>query len=194
MKKLRTIALAVFAAFSISVMAQEGFGSFYAQYNISNMKYSHDSYSHSESFNAVSLGYNYAIPLSDPLYIELGVAGQYSWKSEDGASTSIVSAKVPLNIFYGFEISDGIFIDPFAGVYGRVHAWGQIKEDGESIDIFKDIEDGGMGAKRFQFGFQAGLRFRISNFMIGAAYSQDLSEITKHTKINSIDLTLGVTF
>lgn len=195
MKKIRLMALAAFAVISMSAMAQEGFGSLYAQYNISNMKMSYDGHSHSEGYNAASLGYSYAIPMSDALYLDLGVAGIYSWKSKDGSKLNMASAKIPINVFYGFEISDGIYIDPFAGVYARVGIWGETKYDGgKGVDIFKDWEDGGMGAKRFQVGLQGGVRLRLNKFLIGASYNQDLMEFAEHTKINSIDLTLGVVF
>lgn len=194
MKKLRLIILAAFAVVSMSAMAQEAFSTFYAQYNISNMKMSYEGHSSSEGFSAASLGYSYAFPLSDALYMDLGVAGTYSWKSENGAKFNMASAKIPINVFYGFEVSDGIFIDPFVGAYARVGIWGEEKYDGESVDIFKDWEDGGWGAKRFQVGIQGGVRVRLNKFIIGASYNQDLMEFAEHTKINSIDLTLGVTF
>ena len=194
MKKLRTMVMAAFVAISMSAMAQEAFSTFYAQYNISNMKMSYDGYSNSAGFNAASLGYSYALPLADALYLDLGVAGSYSWKSEDGSKFNMVSAKIPVNVFYGIEISEGIFIDPFAGLYARIGIWGEEKYDGESVDVFKDWEDGGMGAKRFQVGLQGGVRVRLNKFMIGVSYCQDLMEFTEHTKINSVDLTIGVNF
>lgn len=196
MKKIRLMVLTAFAVVSMSAMAQEGFGSLYAQYNIASMKYSHDGHSESESLNSVSLGYNYAIPLADatPLYLELGVAGQYLFKSEDGAKLNIASAKVPLSVLYAFEVSDGITIDPFAGLYARYNVWGEEKYGDDSFNIFKKYDGEDAWAKRFQFGFQAGVRVRFNAFMIGASYTQDLSEFAKYTKINSIDLTLGVIF
>ena len=63
MKKLRLITLTAFAAICMSVSAQEPFATFYGQYNLSYLKSSHDSDSHKENFNEVTLGYNYATPL-----------------------------------------------------------------------------------------------------------------------------------
>ena len=197
MKKLRSMVLAAFVAISMSAMAQEAFGTFYAQYNIANMKMSYDGYSNSSSLNGVTLGYNQATPVADttPLYLEFGAAAQYFFKSEDGAKFNMISAKVPVSVLYGIEIADGISLDPFAGLYARANIWGQEKYGDESIDIFKKWEDGGMGAKRFQFGLQIGLRARFSNtFTVGVSYAQDLNEFMEHTKINSVDLTIGVNF
>lgn len=197
MKKMRMIVLAAIAAISMSATAQESFSTFYAQYNIASMKLSYDGYSDSESLNGVTLGYNYAIPLMDstPLYLEVGAAGQYYFKSKDGAKLNMASAKIPVSVLYGIEVSDGIFIDPFAGLYARFNIWGEEKYDGESVDLFKDWEDGGAGAKRFQFGVQAGVRARFNDkFTVGISYALDLNEFMEHTKIHSLDLTLGLNF
>ena len=180
-----------------SVSDNEGFGTFYAQYNIASMKMSYDGHSSSTSLNGVTLGYNHAAPIIDstPLYLEFGAAAQYFFKTEDGSKFNMISAKVPVSVLYGIEVADGISLDPFAGLYARVNIWGQEKYGDESIDIFKKWEDGGMGAKRFQFGLQIGLRARFNNkFTVGVSYAQDLNEFMEHTKINSVDLTIGVNF
>lgn len=175
----------------------EKFSTFYAQYNISSMKAKYEGESHSESLNAVTLGYNIAFPIAGetPLYLESGIAAQYFFKSKDGVKFNMVSAKIPLNVLFAVQIGEAISLDPFAGLYLRGNIWGQQKYEGETFNIFKDFEDGGMEAKRVQFGFQIGLRARFNHaFTIGINYGQDLNNFAEHTKINSIDLTLGLNF
>ena len=64
-----------------------------------------------------------------------------------------------------------------------------------SIDLFSKDDMGDNRFKRFQMGIQVGVRARINNkFVVGVGYSQDMLNITDHTKFNSWDFTLGFCF
>lgn len=153
MKKLRFLALAAMAAFAMSVSAQvtygndyqykptsgtlygadnESFGLFYAQYNLTTAHTTvtnHDS--ENTSLNGVTLGYSHFIPLGDiPLFLSVGAAAQWFFKSEDGHKMNMISAKIPVNLMYSFQVSDNFRIEPYAGIYGRINIWGQEKYDG----------------------------------------------------------------
>lgn len=198
MKKVKAILVAAFVAVCASVSAQENFGWGYLQYNISNLKVSYSGYSDSESYNTVTLGYNYDINIMPDydLYLEVGGAAQWYFKSKDDVTTNMISLKVPVSVMYSIPVSDNFRIEPYAGLYARFNVYGSSKEKGgESINIFSDDDMWGEACKRFQFGLHAGVRARISEqFLVGIGYSQDLNEFAEHTKFNSIDTTVGLKF
>jgi len=224
MKKLRFLALAAMAAFAVSVSAQvtygndyqykptsgtlygsdnESFGLFYAQYNLTTEHMTvtnHDS--ENTSLNGVTLGYSHFIPLGDiPLFLSLGAAAQWFFKSEDGHKTNMISAKIPVNLMYSFQVSDNFRIEPYAGIYGRINIWGQEKVGDVSANILSSDDFGDAAYKRFQLGWNAGVQFRITEaFTIGAGYFMDLMKLQnyssgKHdvkTNFQGFDFTLGI--
>lgn len=242
MKNLKMFAVAALAAMSMSATAQvtygydqeytptraaiygadnESFGLFYAQFNPSKIHSKATSGSasetESESVNAVTLGYNYYISLSEdlPLYIAPGIAAQWFFKNtkEHGEEDkfNMISAKIPVNVMYSIQVSDGFRIEPYAGVYGRVNIWGEEKytdEDGtEKANIFDKDEMGDLAFKRFQLGWNAGVNFRITNaFTIGVGYYMDLLKVQEldgelygyrysaKSNFQGFDITLGVNF
>ena len=224
MKKLRFLALAAMAALAVSVSAQvtygndyqykptsgtlygadnESFGLFYAQYNLTTEHITvtnHDS--ENTSLNGVTLGYSHFIPLGDiPLFLSPGAAVQWFFKSEDGHKTNMISAKIPVNLMYSFQVSDNFRIEPYAGIYGRINIWGQEKVGDESANILSSDDFGDAACKRFQLGWNAGVQFRITEaFTIGAGYFMDLMKLQnyssgKHdvkTNFQGFDFTLGI--
>ena len=224
MKKLRFLALAAMAALAVSVSAQvtygndyqykptsgtlygadnESFGLFYAQYNLTTAHTTvtnHDS--ENTSLNGVTLGYSHFIPLGDiPLFLSPGAAVQWFFKSEDGHKTNMISAKIPVNLMYSFQVSDNFRIEPYAGIYGRINIWGQEKVGDESANILSSDDFGDAACKRFQLGWNAGVQFRITEaFTIGAGYFMDLMKLQnyssgKHdvkTNFQGFDFTLGI--
>ena len=224
MKKLRFLALAAMAAFAVSVSAQvtygndyqykpssgtlygadnESFGLFYAQYNLTTEHMTvtnHDS--ENTSLNGVTLGYSHFIPLGDiPLFLSLGAAAQWFFKNKDEHKTNMISAKIPVNLMYSFQVSDNFRIEPYAGIYGRINIWGQEKYGDKSLNILSSDDLGDLACKRFQLGWNAGVQFRITEaFTIGAGYFMDLMKLQnyssgKHdikTNFQGFDFTLGI--
>lgn len=212
------------AAFAVSVSAQvtygndyqykptsgtlygsdnESFGLFYAQYNLTTAHTTvtnHDS--ENTSLNGVTLGYSHFIPLGDiPLFLSVGAAAQWFFKSEDGHKTNMISAKIPVNLMYSFQVSDNFRIEPYAGIYGRINIWGQEKVGDVSANILSSDDFGDAACKRFQLGWNAGVQFRITEaFTIGAGYFMDLMKLQnyssgKHdikTNFQGFDFTLGI--
>jgi len=199
-----------------SVSDYEGFGTLYLQFSPSSLKTTtkHGGHSNSDSENAnvLSLGYAYAIPLgSMPLYLEFGGAAQWLFKSHEGIKTNFVSLKIPVNIMYSFNVSDAISIIPYAGGYARVNLFGSISGDGESINMFSEDEMKAImlpPAKRFQAGWNAGIKFRFAEkFMAGVGYFMDLlptqsgdikfygdHEYNIKSKLHGFDIMVGMTF
>ena len=202
----------------------EGFGLFYIQYNPSQVHSKEEHHGSSatdnKSCNALSLGYSYYIPRGDiPLFLAPGAAVQWFFKSESDSESlygvsytektkfNMISAKIPVNLMYSFEISDAFRIEPYAGVYGRINIWGENKlefnGESESYNIFDKDKVGDNVAKRFQLGWNAGVNFRITNaFTVGAGYYMDLLKFTDYshndhessTRFQGFDITLGVNF
>lgn len=201
MRKIRLIILSAFAVVCMSASAQEPFGTFYFQYNLSYLK-SDKGYSESanihynkvkEQFNEVTIGYNYDTPLfSIPLYLEFGGAFQWAFQSGDGNKTNILALKAPVNLLFSINISDDFKIQPYGGVYGRWNLLAKTKPDEEeTINWFKTMD-----ARRLQMGVNAGLRFTIGNYVsIGGGYYRDLTGFCNNYYENHFegwDFTIGM--
>lgn len=132
---------------------------------------------------------------------------------------SMFSAKIPINLTYKFDLENSnISLLPFAGLNLRYNISGKLKQEWNFSSEFKEaIEDAGyedvfadkevdlfdkkdMGSKdatwkRFQIGWQIGLNAHIGqNFILGASYGQDFSEIAKKCKISTISVNVGYKF
>ena len=96
---------------------------------------------------------------------------------------------------------------PFIGATLRYNLSGTLKYEvssldySEKYDLFdkKDMEEinflDGKAWKRFQLGYQIGLKARFGqNFMAGLSYGNDLSEIAYKTKVQTTSITVGYTF
>lgn len=199
MRKIRLIVLAVFAAISMSASAQEPFGTFYFQYNLSYLKcdksvLEQDRIYHNpvkEQFNEVTIGYNYATPLfSIPLFLEFGGAFQWAFQSDNGYKTNILALKAPVNLLFSINISDNFKIQPYGGVYGRVNLLAKTKPDEAATINWFDTMD----ARRFQVGVNAGLKFEIGQTVsIGGGYYRDLTDFCKDTyHFEGWDFTIGM--
>ena len=189
--------------------------------------------SNTELIHGFSLGYIESIPLGDiPLYIEFGGAVQYFFKSKTqkgydydyddydwdeylyddfGGSSNhkqkftMLSLKIPVDVMYSFDVSDGFSIQPYAGIYTRINIIGKEKIGDESINIFSKDDMGDDGAyNRFQVGLQAGCKFRIGQkFTAGIGYYRDIApklfNYSEHGAKSSVifhglDITLGLNF
>lgn len=140
---------------------------------------------------------------------------------------SMFSAKIPVNLMYAFQIpNSSIMIAPYVGVTGRFNISGtntmkyNITEDfrefmkdyygysskqideayGDKDSNLFDKKDMGSDKatwKRFQLGWQIGLKARFNNtFLVGVSYGTDFSQICEASKIKvaTTSITLGYTF
>lgn len=151
----------------------------------------------SESFSGLALNWTTAYSLSQsiPLFLEWGIGAQWSFYSEGDIKINCISAKIPLNLIYDFQIPNTtIALDPYFGLRCRGNIWGEEKWEykgrSESIDIFDDGN-----CKRFQVGWQIGIKARFNNsFYVGAGYGTDFNEWADDVKINEASLSLGLVF
>ena len=221
-----------------SASDNEAFGTFFLQYNptwiYAKASYKGHSESESEMTHGFSLGYIESIPLGDiPLYIEVGGAVQFFFKSKDlknsgydydyddwedyyyyddfGGSSNhkqkftMLSLKIPVDVMYSFDVSDGFSIQPYAGIYTRINIIGKLKVGDESANIFSKDDMGEDNTyNRFQVGLQAGCKFRFGKkFTAGIGYYRDIapkfykydkSGYDSSTILHGLDITLGLNF
>ena len=199
----------------------------------SKSSYGSYSASNTELIHGFSLGYLESIPLGDiPLYIEFGGAVQFFFKSKDlknsgydysdydwdeylyddfGGSSNhkqkftMLSLKIPVDVMYSFDVSDGLSIQPYAGIYTRINIIGKLKVGDESANIFSKDDMGEDNTyNRFQVGLQAGCKFRFGKkFTAGIGYYRDIapkfykydkSGYDSSTILHGLDITLGLNF
>jgi hypothetical protein len=158
----------------------------------------------STGFSGFSLGLSRSIGLSSsfPIFLEPAIALQYSTKKEDyfnyydeyntSAKLNLLSIKVPVNFIYKYDLSSiPVSLMPFAGITLRGNTWGEINDDGDHDNLFDDD----YGWKRFQIGWQAGLKARISDkFIVGGSFGTDFNEIHKNVKVHTGTIMFGYSF
>ncbi len=157
----------------------------------------------STGFSGFSLGFSRSISLSSaiPVFIEPAIALQYSTKKEGyfnyydeyrtSARLNLISIKVPVNFIYKYDFASyPVSLMPFAGINLRVNAWGEINDDGDYEDLFDEYE-----FKRFQIGWQAGIKARISDkFIVGGSFGTDFNEIHEKVKVHTGTIMFGYSF
>ena len=183
---------------------REYFGSFFVEYMPCTMHMSAGGYTHNESYNGIGVGFSYAMPITGPLFFDAGLKGQFFWKNQKEGGVeyknNMFSATVPVDLVYDWIVSEGFAVDPYVGLYGRLNISATTKAEGggysQTLNLFdKDDMDGNVTMKRFQFGWQAGVNFRISEVLtVGGGYWMDFNEIDEHTKMRGFNIRLGANF
>lgn len=139
-----------------------------------------------------------SISKTTPLFIETGLGLNYAWDSEDDASLHWLTATVPVNLVYKYEIpNSGIKLAPFAGLYLRGNIIGEITYDDsdDNFNFFDDHEDGGLEASRLNFGWNIGVGVEFSKLYLGISYAGDFNEyVEKADKIGTFSATVGLNF
>lgn len=155
MKKVKFLMAALMLTMGLTASAQKGiskgWNTVYLQYSPGSVN-NDEKEADNESYNAFSLGYNRAISLSSsiPLYLEVGGALQYSFKTieddeefDDYATLkykyNLWSLKVPVSVLYDFKISNSkVHIAPFAGMTFRYNLSGKCKQE---LEMSSELED-----------------------------------------------------
>lgn len=179
------------------------FGTFYVEYNPTTVHYSHGGYSNNTNYQGISVGGNYFMPFAGSLGADFGLKLQYFFRNEDksGIETkdNMLAATIPVNLAYDWHVTDGFVVYPYAGLFARFDISAQRKiESGKSSKKYNPFSKDDMGDdtyNRFQFGWQAGVNFRISDIVtIGGGYWMDLNELTDDIKTRGFNIQLGVNF
>ena len=146
-----------------------------------------------------ALGWARSIQVTEgtPLFVELGAQMKYDFAGVDpghqNASYRQLSFRIPANVVYKFYPSPtrSFALAPMAGIFCQVRAMGKEKLNGQSHNITDNGNDNTTGAvwKRFQLGWQAGLKFYWDRYYCGFTYAQDFPD--RLVNDNSVDSSLG---
>ena len=157
------------------------------------------------SLSGIELGYAKGTSISNtmPLYVEYGANLHYAWDSiddEDETMTlSCLNLNVPVNLVYRYNIGNGMYLAPYAGLHARVNILATEKYEDEYYDESKTInlfdkDDVDYTAKRLQIGAQIGVGFDINNIHVGLGYVFDMTEFMKKTTTSGLRATVGFNF
>ena len=184
----------------------DSWSTFYIEYSPVKMK-SDDGYGRSTDLHGFSVGITYAMNLGgSPVFLEMGAeaSGTFSFSQHDSYyddyyddyysedhSLAIYSTRIPLNLLFRWNLNDYFALIPYGGVNAKLNISAREHYDGygsySSYDI--DLFDGSF--KRFQMGYQAGVRMMIGNIVsIGAGYKGDLTG-SSYDKFHGVFFQLG---
>lgn len=212
MKKILLLAALALGALAVSAQSvgggrssgdtevSKGWNTIYAEWNPVAFHTSMKGYD-DVNVNAFSVGFNHAFGLSSslPLYLETGVAGQYTFKGyddyEETDGIKVFSFKVPVNLIYDWVIPNStVELMPSVGLSLRGNVWGEGNDGDDNWNLFSK-DDMYNPYKRVQLGWQIGLRVRFGGaFIIGGSYGADFMEISKKYKLRTGTIMLGYTF
>ena len=170
---------------------EEGWGTFYVEYSPMQLVSSAKDVDN-RTYHSASIGVSYAFQLgyNSPAYLEGAFETTGAWFSKrfnDGIkyNMDIYYSKILLNLAFRLNLADGFAIVPFGGVNLKYNIYGEEREkDGYGTDTWRLFDDDYTyddDYKRFQFGYQAGLKLIIGNcFSIGASWKADLTPFCKY--------------
>lgn len=143
------------------------------------------------TFHSATLGVSYDLQLGEsPVCLEgaYEVTGLWYSKRYPGGTKynmDLYYSKIPINMAFRLNISDGFAIVPYGGINVKWNIYGEEREkdsDGYSQKwrLFDDDYTYDDDYYRFQFGYQAGVKLLIANcFSIGASWEADLTNFCK---------------
>jgi hypothetical protein len=146
-----------------------------------------------------ALGWARSIQVTEdtPLFVELGAQMKYDFSGEvkdhQNASYRQLAFRIPANVVYKFYPSrtSSFALAPMAGVFCQVRAMGKEKAGGQSRNITDNGNKNTTGAvwKRFQLGWQAGLKMYWDRYYCGFTYAQDFHD--RLVNDSSVDASKG---
>lgn len=213
MKKI--IALAIAAIMSLGASAQ-----LITSNTVTHHKKSNNYNRLTVSYNSLSTGdmdvsmsglsfawtKGYSVSKDMPLFIETGIGMTYGWNSEDmdieratvEMNSKFLSLQIPVNLTYKFNISEGLRVAPFAGVYFRGNIVGETNaeyrgEELASIDWYDDYD-----ATRFNVGWQIGAGLEYKKLYLGLSYGSDFNKFVGEgdasSSMGNFAVSLGLVF
>ena len=168
-------------------------GDFYLEYSPMRLTTNEKGYD-DLSFKGFTIGFSYAFMLGySPVFLEAGfeASGSYfketyyddDWDEKVRHNYDFYYSKIPINVGLRFNLSDNFAIAPFGGVHATINISAKERYKGEysgseSYDLFDEDYKYDDGYKRFQLGFQGGLRLILFNTIsIRATYKGDLTPL-----------------
>ncbi len=151
---------------------------------------------HTQGF---ALGWSRSIQVQEetPLFVEAGLQMKYDFSGESlshgNASYQQLAFRIPVNLVYKFYLSKtkDVALAPMAGVFAQLRAMGKEKLNGQSTDIVAEGITNTTGAawKRFELGWQAGLKMCLGRYYLGFTYAQGFPDRLVNDK--TADSSLG---
>lgn len=188
---------------------EEGWGNIYVEYSPLQLTSTAKGVDN-KHFNTATIGFGFDYPLGgSPVCIEGAFETSGTWYSkryDDGEkySMDLYFSKIPVNIALRLDIDENFAIVPFGGAYVKWNIYGEEREkdiygDTHTWKLFEDNHTYDDDYNRFQFGYQAGVRFIIGKcFSIGASWKADITPLCKfydsNTKKEEKELFKGFAF
>ncbi len=176
--------------------ASQSYSHIYAEYNPMTWHFSYGGETDNTSFQGVSVGYDYYTPISSNFYFKTGAKGQYFFREKNDLKTEMLCGTIPLDFVLDLRTSNGFGFAPYAGLFGRYNFSATMSDEYDNeVDFFDENDTDGDPIKRFQFGWEAGVNFRVSDIIsFGVGYWMDLSEICDHEKLYGFNIRFGASF
>lgn len=164
----------------------------------------------SAATNGFGLNYIHGFSLSNslPMFLEVGGNINFNFYGDSEKEDEYeykyqfqnINLQIPVNFTWRFNVVEDFTIAPYAGInfkfnfMQRQRGWSEypdqdqkdLDEDKKWTNLMSDKEDGGMGSKdytwnMFQMGWQVGVNFQYSNWVLGVQYGTDFIPAYSHT-------------
>lgn len=142
----------------------------------------------------IALGYSRFVQVMEdtPLFVEVGANMKYGFPRGDwGRCLRALTFRIPINLtykIYPWKDKDWA-IAPYAGVNVRALA---LAKDCAGEKDFDLIADGDW--KRFQVGWQTGIRFYVNRIFLGVSYSRDFPDSSHTPALQECGVHVGCCF
>lgn len=218
MKKL-IFAVALIAA-SVSMNAQD-YNRVALSYDYTGLSFNKEMVGKAETIgtNGFGLNYTHGFGVANNMFVEAGANIDFLFGSrtekeagwELTQKTQNINLQVPVNFVYRFNITEGVSIDPYAGLNFKLHFSERMRldsgdETGKWESVFDDGEDAMDGKdntwNRFQMGWQIGVGLNYEKYYLGVqvgtdfipAYSHKFDHGTEKVNTTNVKVSLGYTF
>ena len=191
---------------------EDGWGTVYLKYSpmqlISSKRGVDD-----KTYHAATFGVSYDFQIGDsPVYFEAAYEFTGAWFSKrypggDKYSMDLYYSKIPLNVAFRLNLSDQFAIIPYGGINIKWNIYGEERETDATgrkytWKLFDDDRTYDDDYRRFQFGYQAGVKLLIATAVtVGVSWEADLTNFCKYydnkeytEKFQGIAFTLGYSF
>lgn len=178
-------------------------------YDRSILKYSSEADDLKQGFNGLSAGYVQSFGFGShlPLFFETGAGLSFSHHSfetsndevKSKVSHNLLGLYIPANIVYQIDITNGVSLKPYTGIYLRLGIIGKEKYEFEIGDIsvsdsYSVYGEDGCDWRRFQIGWQVGATLDFGTFNIGVGYGLDLNKIAPEARFGTFSVITGINF
>lgn len=158
--------------------------------------------------NGFGLNYIHGFSLSSslPMFLEVGGNVNFNFygksKRPEGAENDYkyqfqnINLQIPVNYTWRFNVVEDFTIAPYAGINFKFNFMQRNRsyydskdtsdDDKKWTNLMSDKEDGGVGSKdltwnMFQMGWQVGVNFQYTNWVLGVQYGTDFIPAYSHT-------------